>query len=301
LLRIIHLLNPVKVTNHTDLFNYQYITFESLLRAQKQCNTNIAVRLCTTQYEEDKSIIPAEFNVLSNLQRAVSDVNTQLTGKKLPLIADVLNKLPEAGETDYYIYTNMDIAVMPFFYDAVHQYVLKGHDAIVINRRRISNRFKRVEDLPEMYAELGKSHPGFDCFILKKELLNQFIFGDICVGMPFIEAAFVHNICAFASNPLFVMDAHLTFHIGMEVMPARNNSYYWHNRNAFFKTVYPVLKPHFKLSKFPYAALPLHLRALKWVLNPSLFTRNYLQLEVQGVGNKIKYLLNEIRWRILQR
>ena len=40
---------------------------------------------------------------------------------------------------------------------------------------------------------------------------------------------------------------------------------------------------------------------MKWMLNPSLFTRNYLQLEGKNLFQRTKTRLDEIRWRILQR
>jgi hypothetical protein len=157
------------------------------------------------------------------------------------------------------------------------------------------------DNLELMYADLGKSHPGFDCFVIKKQLISSLILDNICVGIPFVEVALVHNLFSFATKPLFLPDAHLTFHIGLDVMPERNKDFYWHNRLAYFTKVQPILKPHFNLSKFPYAALAMHKRAIKWVLNPGLFTRNYLELETKSIGKKLKYLINEWRWNFLQK
>jgi len=301
LIRITHIINPVKVTESSDLYKSQPITFSSMLRAKNYAENLCEIKLCTTQFEEDKSIIPEGFIILSNLTRSVLDVNPHLNDKKLPLIADILDKLNELPDSDYYIYTNSDIGLMPYFYNVVHQYVLKGYDAIVINRRRISNMYNDEVNIEMLYADIGKSHPGFDCFVMKKELLQRLILGNICVGIPFVEVALLHNLFSFANRPLFVPNLHLTFHIGLDVMPKRNKDYYWHNRNEYFIKVEPVIKPYFNINKFPYASLSLHKRAIKWLLNPSLFTRNYLELEVKNFGEKIKFLLNEIRWRILQK
>ncbi len=299
--KIVHIINPVKVNESADLYNAQPITFESIIIAKKNAKNSSKITICTTQFEEDKSIIPDEFTILSNLEKSILDIHPQLQGKKLPLIKDILDKTKEVTESDYIIYSNSDIALMPFFYDTVLEYINSNHDAIVINRRRISNIYKDKNQLPLMYAELGKSHPGYDCFIIKKELLQQFILGNICVGIPFIEVALIHNIASFAQNPIYLTDKHLTFHIGLEVMPKRDSAYYWANRNEFFKNIYPKLKPYFGITKFPYAYLPFYKRAIKWVLNPSLFTSNYLHLEGKNLTAKLKFLLNEIRWRVLQR
>lgn len=259
------------------------------------------ITLCTTQFEEDKSSIPAGFFQLSNLNQSVLDINSGLKTRKLPLIKDILDKIKEIDSCDYCIYTNVDIALMPHFYDTVFQYLEQGHDAIVINRRRLSNKYTKVEELPLMYADLGKSHPGFDCFVFKKELLNSFILDSICVGISFLEATLVHNLFSFAKKPLYVPDAHLTFHIGMDVLVSRKNNFYKHNRSVFFNTIYPKLKPYFLLEKFPYGTLNFPNRMIKWGLNPSLFTLNYLDLEKKNTFQIIKSCLDEIRWRILQR
>lgn len=299
--RVAHIVNPVKVSENSDLFTAQPITFETIINAKRQSKHTEKIQIYTTQFEEDREIIPAEFIQLSNLERSVLDVNKSLNGKKLPLIADILSKLRETEEHDYIIFTNMDIALMPHFYDAVFSLIEKGHDALVINRRRLSHKYSKLEELPLMYSDLGKSHPGFDCFVFKASLLEEFILDEICVGISFLEATLVHNIFSFAENPLFMPDGHLTFHIGMDVLVSRNNSFYRHNRNVFFKKIQPKLKPFFKLKKFPYNGLPLPKRALKWMLNPSLFTRNYLQMEGKNLFQRTKARLDEIRWRILQR
>lgn len=255
----------------------------------------------TTQYEEDRVIIPKGFQVLQNLTRSVLDVNPQLKGKKLPLIEDVLSVAAENSNADYLLYTNMDIALMPQFYDALFTYIKKGHDAVVINRRRLEKKYNSIDDLALMYSDLGKSHPGFDCFLFKKELLSKFYLDQICVGIPFLEATLIHNIFSLAEKPLFVPDAHLTFHIGMEVLSSREKAFYKHNRKQFFSMIQPRLKPHFSLKKFPYGALPFPKRLLKWVLNPSLFTKTYLELEGKTLHRKIKIWVDEFRWRFLQR
>lgn len=301
MIRITHIINPVKVTESSDLYKSQPITFASILAAKRYTEENCKINLCTTQFEEDKSIIPEGFLVLSNLNRSVVDVNKNLTGKKLPLIADILSKLKEVADSDYYIYSNSDIALMPFFYNVVHQYVLEGYDAIVINRRRLSKNYSDKANLDMMYADIGMSHPGFDCFVIKRDLLDKLILGNICVGIPFVEVTLIHNLFSFAEKPLFLPDVHLTFHIGLDVMPSRNKDYYWHNRKEYFDKIEPVLKPYFSVKKFPYAMLPVHKRAFKWVLNPSLFTKNYIELEGKSMAEKVKFFLNEIRWKALQK
>jgi len=300
-MHLAHIVNPVKVKESSDLYHAQPITFRSMLGAKEYVEKRFEISLFTTQFEEDRVVIPAGFEILENLQRSIIDVNTNLKGRKLPLITDILSVLEKNSTADYFIYTNADIGLMPFFYKYVAQKISEGHDALVINRRRVNSGYTKVEQLPEIYADLGASHPGFDCFVFKRELLQKFVLGDICVGISFIGVALAHNIFSFAEKPLFVADQHLTFHIGVDVLVSSANDFYKHNRNEFFRKVQPALKPHFKLNKFPYAALPFPKRALKWILNPSLFTRNYLELEGKSFLQKCKTRLDGIRWRILQK
>lgn len=298
---ILHIINPVKVSETSDLFFAQPITFESLKNAKKYAKFSESITLATTQFEEDKTIIPEGFLQLSNLQRSILDLNSKFKGKKLPLIVDILNKSKEFVLCDYIVYTNMDIGVLPQFYDVLYSYISQGHDAVVVNRRRVSSKFKNVEDLPLIYSELGDSHPGFDCFLFKKELLEKFIFEDICIGIPFLEVSFLHNLFSFAEKPQFVPDIHLTFHLGMEVMPPVNQDLYWHNRTVFFEKINPKLKSKYDLKKFPYGQLPFPNRAFKWIFNPSIFTRTYIELEGKSFWYRLKFRLNEIRWRLLQK
>ncbi|MCB0510836.1 MAG: hypothetical protein KDC82_08730 [Bacteroidetes bacterium] len=301
MLHLAHIVNPVKVKESSDLFYAQDITFASMLKAKEEAISSVQVSLFTCQYEEDEEILPKHFINLGNLERSVLDKNPMLRQRKLPLIADILHLLAENSDAEYLIYTNVDIGLMPYFYNYVADKIKEGHDALVINRRRLQAQYTKVEELPFIYADLGASHPGFDCFVFKRSLFERFVLGDICVGISFIGVALAHNIFSLAEKPLFVPDAHLTFHIGTEVLVPRTNVFYQHNRKQFFTKVYPALKEHFDIRKFPYAALPLHKRALKWMLNPSLFTSNYLNLEGKSFIQKCKTRLDGIRWRILQK
>jgi hypothetical protein len=155
LTRIVHIINPVKVSETSDLFFAQPITFESLRKAKHFSTRKEQITLVTTSFEEDLEIIPTDFQKLSNLTRSVLDVNINLKGKKLPLIADILGKTNELNTCDYILYTNMDIAVMPQFYDALFEYIKQGHDAVIINRRRIETN--PISTVCEMIFNFDKS------------------------------------------------------------------------------------------------------------------------------------------------
>src|SRR4051812_47995531 len=214
-----HIINPVKASPGSELSVVQPITFESI-RAAKQFSAGKAeVELYTVSFAEDREIIPEYFTKLADLERSVRDVGNFTKVKKYPILMDVFRALYNASDAEYLVYTNMDIALMPQFYVTVSEILKRNHDVVLINRRGISSKYTRVEELSLMYSDFGEPHPGFDCFVFKRELLNKIILENICLGVSFSEVALVHNFIAFAESLKLVDDLHLTFHIGTEVMP----------------------------------------------------------------------------------
>ena len=300
-MKIAHIINPVKVVANSELGIAQPITFNSILNAKKFAGSNIDIELYTVSYPEDREIIPNGFSQLPNLDKSILDIGNFSTPKKYPFLKDVIGALYTNSTADYLIYTNMDIVLMPQFYLAVAAYLQQGNDAILINRRGISPKYQSINDLPLMYSEFGKPHPGFDCFVFHRSIFPKIILESICLGVSFSEVAMVHNLIAFAERLKLIDDLHLTFHIGSEVMPPLNGEYYNHNRNEYEKKIYPKLKPHLDIRKFPYAELPLHKRMIKWALNPVFRTHQVSGMEGKNLVRKIKYQLDSWRFALLNR
>src|SRR5690606_17906926 len=103
-----------------------------------------------------------------------------------------------------------------------------------------------------------------------------------------LEVSLLHNFIAFAQNLKLIDRTHLTFHIGMEVMPPVDLQYYWHNRNSYEKRIFPHLKPLLTKEKFPYANTPLITRWTKWILNPCYRTALVAEMESMSTMRKIK-------------
>ena len=300
-MKLAHIINPVKVPAASELGIAQPITFEAIRVAKEFASGKVEIELYTVCYEEDREIIPAYFNQLPNLLRSVLDVKKFSGSKKYPILTDVLHALYNASNADYLIFTNMDISLMPQFYVAVSEMLEEGFDALLINRRGISTKYKTFEELPLMYSDFGKPHPGFDCFVFKRGLLDKFILENICVGVSFSEVALVHNLIAYAEKLKLVDDLHLTFHLGSEVMPPLNQEYYLHNRNEYEQKIYPQIKPHLKIRNFPYSELPVHKRILKWMLNPSFRTHQVLEMEGKSLGRRLKYKIDGLRFALLNK
>jgi hypothetical protein len=236
-MKLVHIINPVKVNLGSDLYIAQPITFESF-KIAKSHSEALQIIQCTAQYIEDTSIIPEFYTRTKNLKRSVANFGGPELSRKLPLIKDILKrsyKLSRRG--DYIIYSNVDIALKPKFYEWVNTQIINGHDAFVINRRTISSKYTKSLELPLMFEEKGEEHPGYDCFVFKRDIFKKFILGNICVGAVYIGIALFLNMKLFAKNFKEFGDEQLTFHIGNDQVwrSPDNNPYTNHNKAEFEK------------------------------------------------------------------
>lgn len=300
-MKLAHIINPVKAAPVSELAVVQPITFESIRVAKEFSCRKVEVELYTVSFAEDREIIPAYFTKLPDLKRSLHDVGNFSRAKKFPILMDVFRSLYDATDAEFLIYTNMDIALMPQFYAAVADMLKNGYDALLITRRGISTKYTNVDELPLMYSDFGKPHPGFDCFIFKRELLNKIILENICLGVSFSEVALTHNLIAFAEKLKVADDVHLTFHIGTEVMPPLEPESFAHNKKEYQQKIYPRLKPLLDIRKFPYSELPIYKRVLKWILNPNFRTHQTLEMEGKGFLRKLKYDIDSVRFALMDK
>jgi hypothetical protein len=282
-MKIVHLVNPF----HTEIGSQDYVaqrlTLASMVSARNNFRRNGEICLVATFFEDEILDIPIEFHLAPFLSQSVKNIKGFSSKKKLPFIAEIFDKF-NFFQADYIIYTNVDIALKPEFYNFIFDELQNGFDALIINRRRIPYHNYSPMDLPKLYNLKGKTHPGFDCFVIKNGLQKKFVLDNICVGIPFIEAAVMHNILAFAETPRLYPYEDLTFHLGMEIFKPRDQELYWHNRNIFFKKIKPKLWPSLDIRKFPYFEKGFPLRYWHWGLNPALFTLLNLKLDLRRLG-----------------
>lgn len=289
-MKIAHVVNIFTPDYRSDLYVAQPITLASMRVAAEFAKEQVEVVLYSAHVKEDEMQVPGCFSHTAPLTRTVGDVASFAKTRKLPLIHDILAALYNATDADYLIYTNNDIILQPSFYQAVMQIIEKGHDAFIINRRRIPAIYNKVEDLPQIWAETGKKHPGFDCFVFKRDIFLQLQLGHICIGAPFFEVTLAHNLFCFARNFRLFDELHLTAHLGMEIMGMRDE-YYWHNRREFNRII-QFLKPRLNIKHFPYADRPFFVRYIKWGLNPGLFVFMNFKLECRAFFKSVKIALN---------
>ncbi|WP_124980936.1 hypothetical protein [Nonlabens xiamenensis] len=235
MIRIAHIINPVLVGSESDLFIAQPVTFETMLIAQKLSEGVVDVNLATTQYEEDRKIIPDGFIKTKNLQRSVLDLGVFKKRRKLPVLNDILGRAA-ALNSDFIIYTNSDIALQPYFYLFVKQKIEEGLDAFVINRRTISG-LHSLDTLYSAYSEIGEKHPGFDCFVFKRDLFYKLQLEDIIIGARYVGLSLYLNLSVFSSNFKEFDEEHLTFHIGNDQNWKKSefDEYEAHNKKEYEK------------------------------------------------------------------
>lgn len=209
-----HIVNPVKVDQASDLYTAQPITFETMSTAREFCLPGIKVTQLTAQYPEDREVIPSGFEPTPDLEGSILDIGSFSVPRKLPLLKDILDRLYQYSSADYLIYTNVDISLQPFFYRTISEIINQGHDAFIINRRTISKKYKRIDEIPLMYSEVGEQHPGWDCFIFRRSLYPGFNLGTACIGINWIGRVMVVNMACLAKKFRIFKDQHLTFHIG---------------------------------------------------------------------------------------
>ena len=173
-----HIINTVAVAPASDLGQAQPITLETMRIAREFAAPDQGVSLYAVQDQsESPAALPGCFTS-SRGWSVVLDVRTFRVKRKLPLISDILDTLYESSRADYLVYTNVDIALMPYFYRTVACLLQKGYDAFAINRRTIAE----AGQLPLMFAALGESHKGYDCFVFQRDMYPRFRLGSICVG-----------------------------------------------------------------------------------------------------------------------
>lgn len=235
-IKIAHIINPVNVGEQSDLYTAQPVTFETIRQAKENVSSELDVAIFTTGYSEDEAIVPVYFSRLPPLQRSVHDFGHFNSHKKLPLLKDILDRLYDHSDADYCVYSNVDIALMPEFYKEIKKIIEKGYDAFAVNRRTISRKYSRIEEIPLMRKEVLKRshpHPGFDCFVFRRAAYPKYILGTACVGGNWIGRVLLINMIAFADKFEIFRDKKWTFHLGNDRcwQKPQHNSFNQHNED----------------------------------------------------------------------
>lgn len=236
MIKISHIINPFNVDAASDLYTAQPVTFKTMNTAREFAEGKISVKLYSAHFPEDKDFVPDYFIKTRDMTRSILDINSFKKKKKLPLIKEILDKLYESSDAEYFIYTNSDIALQPYFYVTIKNIIGREYDAFTINRRTISKEYK-IDQLMSMYADIGEPHPGHDCFVFKRSLYPRFNLGAACIGADWIGRVLITNLICHSEIFKVFKDMHLTFHIGDDrswKAPIYND-YDNHNKNELHK------------------------------------------------------------------
>lgn len=278
---VAHIINLFQPSETSDLKLAQEVTVASMIMARNACSQSDAIELLSAQTKDDRKMVPSEFRATADLDRDVTDIHPFEKKMHLPLLFDILNRAYCESEADYIIYSNVDIGVQPHFYDAVLEFIEQGFDAFMINRRRIPAKFHSVEEMELMFSEKGMKHPGFDCFVFKRELFPKFSLENVCIGVPYVEMTLSQNLFCFAENPKVFTDEFLTFHIGMEIFKRRApKEYLAYNGNQFWHAIKKI-ENDLDSSKWTYGQLWFPFRMVYWGLHPCFPIRLALKLEAR--------------------
>lgn len=281
-----HIINVVSENENKEVANLQGLTLASFIKAKTYSGSSHTIKQLVCFHKDHPVTVDSSFEKLPPLEKSILDIGKFNNNRALPLLKDILQLAVSNSNTDYIIYSNADIGLMPQFYNAVANEIEKGHDAIVINRRRVPSTLNKIEDLDAIYSEVGKPHIGYDMFVFKKDLFPKFILSNTCIGIPFVGNDLFYNLFCFAEKPVLLTDKHLTFHVGLELTKNWGSSELAkHNYNEFKKTT-KALQSYIDISKFPGAELGFFKRHFKWLMNPTLIYPGLMQADLKQLGKK---------------
>ena len=237
---IAHIVHPVVVAPDSDLRVAQPVTFATMNRAREFARGVVEVELFAVQYHDEERLeLPGSFRRTSDLKRSVLDVGRFRKKRKLALIKDILDALYASSDAEFMIYSNVDIALQPYFYATAAAIIARGHDAFIINRRTIGGSYRDPDEIPLMYADLGEPHRGWDCFVFDRRLYPKFMLGTACIGTDWIGRMMIANMAALARNFKVFKELHATFHIGNDRVwrAGEFTDYGEHNKNECRKVL----------------------------------------------------------------
>jgi hypothetical protein len=253
----------------------QNITISSMLRARNYyamttttTTINTAHRWNLTFYA---TIFPEEaillqpfmsgFEILFLNRSTMTEYPHLVPARKLPFVNDIFQLVyhnrNNSADLDYLIYTNTDIGLHESFYNIVVEIIeSKKWTAFTINRRSISHWNPTAEgdrviwtanDLEVIYNTMvsdGAFHPGFDCFVIQKDILPHLSLGNLFLGYPPWGRALDHILKNFLFREKkyvnYNSDLNATFHLGHDLKWLEDNNDDSNNSNKAESSVVVV-------------------------------------------------------------
>jgi hypothetical protein len=235
-LRPINFAHIINTTNHIQQFA-QKVTIESMQNAQKQSKIN--VDLYHTAFEDEWNQIDG-FKRTASLLKSSQNIQTFKVTRKLPLISDIIANLYDVSDANYFIYTNVDISLMPNFYNQVHQWIEQNYDCLIINRKNIdAKKYTSINQLKEMYKDEGETHVGMDCFVFKRSIVPKMNLQQLLIGVKSVDVGLYINLLCLSEKIHHEKEMKLTFHIGDDGIWTNNKffDYNKHNKDEIEKII----------------------------------------------------------------
>lgn len=241
-MKITHIINPFISNDINNKINN--LTCETIRVAKNNIKySDLEVNICYTCYEEDLPLMKNEdgFKKLSLLNRSILDIKSFNIPRKLPLVFDIINKADEI-DYEYLIYSNIDIHLVPDFYNSVYEYIKCGYDVITINRVTVFVNDVLKTNVNELYKLVnnGEFHPGLDCFVIKKDILKQIKPLDMCIGFDYFDKYLYYSSHIISDKSIHLIKPKLTFHIGddRDWIDEKYLDYKNHNKTLFINNGY---------------------------------------------------------------
>ncbi len=228
-----HVLNPFPARVGSPHAVASRVTWMSLRVAYEAAvKQGIAVTCRAVVLRGDESAIEAPASETAYLTRTVQDIASLSPKRPLPLIADILAVGSLKASTSHIIFSNMDIAVQPYFYGELYAFIIDKvglETPFTVSRVNINADFAD-KPLDEMYAASGPVGQGYDCFVIPADMLGALDLGGCCIGAPHFDNLLVMELDLLAPEGIKSMGAErLTFHLGNDIAWAAMIDYVEHN------------------------------------------------------------------------
>jgi hypothetical protein len=214
--RFVHLLNVYAKKGRKTLDQEQTQVLESLREAQQvYARQGGQVSFVAACEESERQLVPAEFAVKTCIRRRANELPEFRSLPPLPFLFDVLAaaRAETTKPHEFVVYTNFDIVVQPFFFQFLDYFIGRGFDALIVTRRTV-DAVSLEAPLFIAQSDVGKPHPGMDCFVFPREWLESFTTNTAITGAGLVMRSLLYNLVAKAQRLLFLCSAHLTLHYG---------------------------------------------------------------------------------------
>ncbi len=207
----IHIINPYSINGSLDLV--QRRTLESIFSAKKIASNSVYIVAVINEDEGFLEDYDFDF-IINGSENDEFDVFFSSVNKSLPSIFQIIKEgINVSVNSDFIIYTNMDINITLNFYDFLNILMPGSFDGVSINRRTIDGN---LINYPKVHSHThsGITHPGSDCFVFKTRIFNDFIKFNTVLGSLHVMKGMLYNLVVHCNSFGILTDLFITYHYG---------------------------------------------------------------------------------------